>query len=387
MPDLERNGAPQDVDASVRYRYVKINRPYFCLQQTPVILAWLLYVKNRSLRLESLRINRKRALSVVKSFVPHWLNPRDAGPALELPVYGNLCLPVHRGHRVFDLRRGVVIRVFAPQVDTAVVAREIERVRNASLLDFAPQVRQWSIEGRWYEEDFVVGRRAHLVLRPGPDAVARVYRRDLAPCIEEMILLHSPRSVNVGQYVDQLMDALENEGLACPGLDVKKVNEIGGFARSMAEQLYRTGDSWVDVVFSHGDFSLRNVLRTKDGVVVIDWESADRRSVLFDLYNYFFAEAYYSRIHTDLVSEIREAIASLQSRLAGSAPDIARNLPALARVYCRLYYLERIHMLLEREPTDELLDVIVRSIEIFSQYEGAVAGDRGRLGAQSIGTT
>jgi hypothetical protein len=357
---------------STWYRYVKINRPYFCLQQNPVILAWLLYVKNRSLQLDSLRINRRQAISVVKSFLQHRFNLRD-NTALELPVYGDLCLPVHRGYRVFDLRRRIVTRVFAAQVDTAVVAREIERVRKASLLGFAPTVRRWSIEGRWYEEDFVVGRRAHLALKPKPDAVVDVYHRDLAPCIEGMILLQPPGSVNVSTYVAQVMHALEKDGLSCPELDATKVKAIESFTTSTAEWLYGSGDRQVELVFSHGDFSLRNVLRTGDSVVVIDWEGADRRSVLFDLHNYFFAEAYYDRINTSLVPEIREAIASLHSCLTARAPGIARTLPSLVRVYCRLYYLERILMLLEREPTDALLDVILRSIEIFSRYEEAVA--------------
>lgn len=113
--------------------------------------------------------------------------------------------------------------------------------------------------------------------------------------------------------------------------------------------------------------------------MVIDWESAGRRSTLFDLYNYFFTEIYYGRATTNLISEINEAISSLQSRLASKAPDIARTLPPLGQMYRRLYYFERVLMLLERELSGERLDVILRSIQVFNRYEEAVANDR--LGA------
>jgi hypothetical protein len=136
-------------------------------------------------------------------------------------------------------------------------------------------------------------------------------------------------------------------------------------------------DPGVDMVFSHGDFSLRNMLMTKEGIRVIDWESAGRRSVLFDLYNYFFTESYYGRIATNLVSEISEAISSLQSRIRSKAPDIAENLSSLTPMYRRLYYLERILVMLEREMSDDLLDVILRSIQVFKRYEEALTGTCG----------
>ena len=379
MPGLERNGAPRGIEMSAQYQYVKINTPYYCLQQNPVVLAWLLCFKNESLRLRSLRLGKKQGISAVKTLVQYQLHWQSSDSVLELPVYGNLCLPVHRGYRVFDFRRKAVIRTFAPEVAPAIVAREIEGVRSANSLDFAPTVRRWSVEERWYEEDFVIGYRASLIPKSESGAVLRIYRQDAAPCIERMVLLQSPLGANVGEYVNKIMANLEDGRLSRQGLDLSKTSAIRDFAESVAERLCLEGDEQADLVFSHGDFSLRNILRTKDGIMVIDWESAGRRSALFDLYNYFFTESYYKRITTDLVSEINEAILSLQSRLTLKAPDIATSLPFLARVYCRLYYLERVLMLLERELDDHLLDVILRSIEVFNRYEEAMAGNHSAI--------
>lgn len=361
-----------------RYQYVQINRPYYCLQQNPVVLAWFLYFKNESLRLRSLKLEKRQALNAVGTLVQHQLNLRNNKSVLELPVYGNLCLPVHRGYRVFDFRRKIVIRTFAAEVDTAIVASEIEGVRDASLLDFAPTVQRWNVEQRWYEEDFVIGYRSRVIPQSESGAVLRIYRQDAALCIERMILLHTPLSVNIGEYVNKIMDILEDGRLSRPGLDVRKANTIRGFVESVAERLRLEGSGQINLVFSHGDFSLRNILRAKDGITVIDWESAGRRSVLFDLYNYFFTESYYKRITTNLISEINEAISSLQFRLTSKAPDIARTLPSLARTYCRLYYLERVLMLLERELSSDLLDVILRSIAVFNRYEEAITSECSR---------
>lgn len=357
-----------------QYQYVRIGRRHFCLQQNPVVLAWFLCFRNYALGLGSPDF-KKEALRAVRILIQHQIGLRSNQPVLKLPVYGNLCLPVHRGYRVFDFRRHVVIRTFAPEVDAAIVASEIEGVRDASLLDFAPTIWRWNVEERWYEEDLVTGDRGHVIPKSEPGAVLRIYHQDIASCIERMILLHTPLNVNVGQYVNNIMDALEDGRLSSQGLDVRKASTVRDFVRSIAERLYPESNEQVDLVFSHGDLSLRNILRTKDGITVIDWESAGRRSALFDLYNYFFAEAYYKRITTNLVSEINDAISSLQSRLTLKIPDIARTLPSLARTYCRLYYLERALMLLERELNNALLDVILRSIAVFNRYEEAMASD------------
>lgn len=361
---------------SVQYHYIKIGRAYYCLQQNPVFLAWLLYFRNESLRLRSLKLGRREAIRVVRTLVRHQLYLRSGEPVVELPVYGNLCLPVHRGYRVFDFRRQTVIRTFAPKADTAVIEREIGAVRDASPLDFAPTIRRWNVQERWYEEDFAIGYRARLIPESDPGAVMRIYRRDVSPCIERMILLQDPLSVSVSKYVDDIVAELKDGRLSRPELDARKANTTRDFVDSVVKQLRFEDDVRVDLVFSHGDFSLRNILTTKEGIMVIDWESAGRRSVLFDLYNYFFTESYYKRITTDLTLEISEAVSSLQSRLALQAPDIAGTLLPLARTYCRLYYIERVLMLLERELDNKLLNVILRSIEVFNRYEAVMASDQ-----------
>jgi hypothetical protein len=272
---------------------------------------------------------------------------------------------------VFNYRRNTVVRIFNADVDPAIVASEIEGVRSASQLDCAPNVLRWNFKERWYEEDLVMGHPAYFNARSGSAAFFEIYHQDIAPCLERMTLLQASLTKGLGNYVDELTHRFESIAFE-PQLDTDKINAIRRFVESVIERLRLEGDGQVDLVFSHGDFSLANILRTRDGIRVIDWESAGRRSVLSDLYNYFFTESYYKRATTTLVSEIDEAILFLQSRLASKAPGIARTLRHSAQMYRWLYYFERILVLLDRELSNKVLDVALRSMEVFSRYEEAI---------------
>jgi choline/ethanolamine kinase len=360
-----------------QYQYVEANGRYYSLRQNPIALAWFLLLKNRPLGIRR-RLGKRVAVRTVGTLIQHQLCPWTNRSVLELPVYGHLGLKVHRGYRLFDYRRNAVARVIDPDVDPAVVAAEIKGAQSASRLDFAPKVLRWNVQERWYEEDFVSGHIAHSSIKSESE-VFEIYRRDIAPCLEKMILLQDPLTVDLAARIDEISIVFEDGRLSRPELDAKRVNSIRDFVGSTIEQLGVEENRHIRLVFSHGDLALRNILRTRDGITVIDWESAGHRSVLFDLYNYFFAALYYEQITTNPVPEINRAIASLQSRLAAKAPDIARDLPSLARVYRRLYYVERLSVLLEREMSNDLLDVILRSIDVFNRYEKITNDDSSHL--------
>ena len=354
-----------------QYRYVKIGRAYLCLQQNPMILAWFLCLMNKSLGLGLLGLTRRKAARLVKSFAWRWLRPQSRASALELPVYGNLCLQVHRGYRVFDFHRVSVSRVFSSEVDAASVAAEIKRARDASLLDFAPTIRRWNTQQRWYEEDYVIGRPGSSLAQSVASELLRTYCQDIEPCITSMILLQPPLRIDLSEYISKLTYIIYNSKAFKSKLDHSKISTIRQFVEMTARQLRREENRQIDLVFSHGDFSLVNIVNSRHGIKVIDWESADHRSVLSDLYNYFFTEVYYKRATIDIASELNQAIASLQSRLALEAPELARTLPSLEQIYRNLYYIERVCTLLERELNDQRLDVILSSIDVFSRYQEA----------------
>lgn len=295
---------------------------------------------------------------------------------MTLPVFGNIGLSVHRGYRVFDLRRLLAIKVFRSDVDVDIVANEIEAVRTASRLSFAPGIRRWNLKERWYEEVFVDGQPEYPIPNSDPAELLKIYHNHFAHFIKEMILLQPPVRVNLGDYLNSLHNILDNERLLSPNLDNTKINAVRSFVSDLVEKLRNTNRCSLDLIFSHGDFSFVNVLNTSAGMRIIDWESGARRHLLNDLYNYFFTELYYDRVRTNLVAEIKAAISSLQSSLETDAPDLACDLLSSATYYRHLYYLERIKMLLERDLDDHILNVVIHSIEIFNGYEEATGQQR-----------
>lgn len=354
------------VDLTSRYKYVLDGPRYICLQQNPAVLAWMMY--SRGLPFSGGQRNIRWALNGARVLVQHRLHLRRDSKVLELPIRGNLCLKVHDGWKVFDLYRNAVIKLFSPEVDLETVACEIERIRSVERYEFAPSILQWDVEGRWYEEEYLNG---YPVDPTDWMDFLRVFRLYLAPCIESMIVVSDPVTVNAYEYACERRDILWGAKLTNKELDAAKIHSIRCFVDSVVERLYMEGDCQVHLVLSHGDFKPTHVLRTKRGVVIIDWETMGCRSALFDFYNPFLRHMFYGRTTANLVAEVNAAISDLQSRLSTKAPDIACSLLSSARIYRWLYYVERVARIVEcwREMTNDLLDSMLRWIKAFNRLE------------------
>jgi hypothetical protein len=155
--------------------------------------------------------------------------------------------------------------------------------------------------------------------------------------------------------------------------------KIKKFLDSTVERLRVEGNCPVYLVFTHGDFCPANMLNTPYGIRIIDWESADYRSALFDFYSYFFYRSVARKIPvTVLVSEINEAFPLFVSSLTKKAPGISQSIISLRDTYRWLYYIERICMLVDRKVTDKNLNIledILRYIEAFNHYEEIIAAN------------
>jgi hypothetical protein len=357
-----------------QYTYVQIRgKVYLCLQQNLAVLAWLLAIKGRALGFgrESLMTtfaNPWLLASWLKNLLQYQFNIRKSDSRLELPFYGNICLLVNRGYKIFDLQRERVVKIFKDDVDMAAIRSEIERVRNVGRYDFAPSVRRWDIEARWYEEDYVNGS---LITSSDMNIYSKNYYQYAAPCIERMIFCEDLQVTNVAEYVNNMMDVFLDRLLG-DGSDRSSVRPIQDFMHLIADDLCNAGDLRIHLALSHGDFDHCPVLRTKQGIKVIDWEYMAYRSLLFDLYNYFMVQLFWKDTVPGLVSEIDSALSSMQARLALRAPDVAESLRPLVRVYRLLYYIERICSVVEVRGRD--IKCMQRWIEAFNGYEEMVAG-------------
>jgi len=356
-----------------QYTYVRVEgNLYLCLQQNPAVLAWLLALKGRPLGFgrESFRKAFESAwhlASWLKNLLQYQCHLRHNNSTLELPFYGNLCIRVNRGYKIFDLQRESVVKKFKDDIDMASVTNEIERVRHIGQYDFAPSVRRWDIEARWYEEDYVNGS---LITAPDMKTYAKHYHQYAAPCIERMLFCEDLQVTTLAEYVNKLVDMFAGR-LVGDGLERSSVGPIQDFMHVIADDLCDAGDLKIHLGLSHGDFDHCPVLRTKQGIKVIDWEYMASRSVLFDLYNYFMVQLFWKQTVPDLVSETDSALSALQARLALRTPDVAESLRPLAWVYRRLYYIERLCSVVEVRGLD--VKCMRQWLDAFNGYEAMVA--------------
>ncbi|HID72688.1 TPA: hypothetical protein EYP38_01990, partial [Candidatus Micrarchaeota archaeon] len=209
-----------------------------------------------------------------------YLAALDGASPQTLPLYGQLCKPCHQSHRTFDIRKKTVVKLFDREVEQAVVAREVALLKSLSHIEFAPSIRKWSIEERWYQEDYVEGSPESL--RPGnTDELLRTFRHDIGPRLVQIMLFKRPVEDSISNYLDQnfrhlddarLKDDIHNNGLG----------EIDAFVDTMREKVLSSGSHSFCRAFSHGDFCPANMLHTGTGLKIIDWEGVEYRSALFD---------------------------------------------------------------------------------------------------------
>lgn len=289
---------------------------------------------------------------------------------IELPFFGQFCLPVHGGFKIFDLRKRSVVKVFLSKVETAIIESEIVRARKTGRLRIAPSVNLWDIEDRWYKEDYVEGTSEHSFITRNPEILLSRYKQFIAPVVEEIIFSRTPTFRKSWEYVDQLKDVFKKKKLST--LDVKKVRDIKNYVDSIIKKLHAEEECQVRMVFSHGDFHTKNIKNTKYGIKVLDWEMAGDRSLLHDFYNYFFHLLRHKMTVNDPWVMINEALLILCSRLNLKSSSLSRHLLSNAHVYRWIYYLERIFSILELREfvlPEIRIKTILYNIKIFKGFE------------------
>ena len=375
------------------HQYAKADNLYYCLEQNPIVLAWVLFFTKSSLdpvfkpyqpiiRHKFLRRSknqyqflkaRLRKLIVLLLYKYHL---RRSESSIMLPVYGHICKPAHKGYKVFDFRRKRVVKIFDHNVDRQSVESEIDKLRAILQINFAPSIRKWNIEEHWYEEDYISGfpdvDRSYKPILDSPTLKER-FGQDIAPCIETIMLFQKPLKKELQIYTDEITMALKDTSLYQEKVESDEIYKIRRFVDSIIEQLNAMPDCSVCLLFTHGDFCSANILNAHDNIKIIDWEHATYRSALFDFYSYFFYRPYRYKISTDdMASEVNTLLPIFISQLSTKASAITDSIASLQKVYRWLYYIERISMLLEREMTDANLNIkerILRFIEMYQEYE------------------
>jgi len=375
---------------SSQFQYIKINEYYFCLQQTPAVFAWLLFCKREDLLTIQPWLKKsvapwtlmyfryhwkmvKRNVWHLIFFVQCWLGLRDNAQTVQLPVYGQFGMAVHKGYKIFDIRSRVVTKIFDPDVNQSSIFREIEQLKKVSQIAFAPSLTKWNIAERWYQEEYIRSNIAALHRSTDSVALLKGFYREVMPCINSLIFFQPPEAKGLIGYLEELMEIPEVRRLSTDELNESGFKKIKTFLDGMFECLRTEGNISLYLVFTHGDFCPANMLNTERGIKFIDWESAENRSVLFDFYSYFFYRIVTGKHSVDRVaSEINEGLPNFILELAMKMPEIAQSLSHFEKVYRWMYYVEEVCKSLVRERTDKNLNIledILEFIGAFIRYE------------------
>lgn len=376
-----------------KYQYIKFGEHgrYFCLQQNPFMLFWVLFFKKNSIRPTN-RIGLKKCSApwikrkmreyisyfhgnvfTLISFVKYKFGIQKNGSLVELPFYGQTCLLVNKGYKIFNLRRGATIKVYRNDLDMSAIADEIECLQKGSVFDFVPSIKRINLKERWYEEEYISGLKEQSINLQDSKTVLKKFYKDIVPCIESLMLNHPPITKNTIDYINEIKDTLVADNLLREELGVKNIDKILSFLHLMAERVHSEENLPIFLVLTHGDFCPANMLNTRHGLKVIDWESATFRSALFDFYSYFFFRTLHQKLPLDKLSpEIKTALPYLIVKLDPIAFTISQSLKSFERIYRWFFYIERIFMLIVREKYDtklDIMDTILSYIEVFNAYE------------------
>jgi len=385
-------------DRSRVFQYIKIEsegRRYFCLQQNLAVLAWILFFKNDTLRPYYQPDSRKSSvrpflgrlrhdyrsfrknLNIFLNFIRYKFHLKKIESVMTLPFYGQLSAPIHKGHKIFNLHRGVVIKLFNSDVHSSIILREIERLQKTSQISFAPSIRRWNIAERWYEEEYICGFTDDTKTPPDSRVLLKKFSHELVQLMQCLILFQEPKIRNAVEYVHEVMKILDVTRLSRQETTEKEFTKIKKFLEAMVARLCDEEDISIFLVFAHGDFCPANLVNTKNGIKMVDWEGASYRSALFDFYSYFFYRPLTYRVPIGtVVSEIHEALPEFFSKLAKKNSKISESLIHKEKVYRWVYYIEQICGEVEREMTDprpNMMYFILGYIDAFNRYEETIA--------------
>lgn len=352
------------------HHYINLGKYYFCAGQSITCAVRLFIIAHRRLNLPSLGLRRRHAIPILLALVA-WRLRRKRFDSIELPVFGHFCRKVHCGYKVFDLANKSVTKIFPPGTPRQYVSSEVEGALAKDPLHFAPTILAHDLEQRWYAETYVPGDQGHAYY--GADLADFQYRfeRDIADCLEQILMLRPLYKTRLEPYALKAINRVKRR-VSRAGVSEDVARVILRFIDHVREDLAVARDQKIWLGFSHGDFSMTNILRTRDEVAIIDWESTAQRSVSFDLYSYFFGELYYGRARPTCAAKMDRAMHALGERLEGKLRE-PPQITSIASVYRKLFYLERLRMISERRIDGELFARIAsRCIKAFSSFEAAL---------------
>ena len=351
------------------YRYRQQGKFLLSLDQSLLSAIRFVALGYRRNRLAAIGIPRRLRLACTRAIIKDRLRLGDAGNVVELPAFGHIAMAVHRGYKVFDFKRASVTKVFAPGTDSEDAKLEIDANRHSSEIKAAPRFIEEDPGHAWYREEYICGEHAtDPAQRSGKDV--REYYPAVADCLLDLVGSRPPKLVDTLAHIELHADTSFRSRWLAAGQDERQLDEIVRYIEEIAGWLRKHAKpDQIQLVPSHGDFSLVNTIVTDSGLRFIDWEGLAYGGLYNDLVHFLFVERYYGRIGERFTDEMADFVSRYSEAAANRYPELRSSVDLDFAFARRLYYLERISLLLRRSISSNLCNVIIKSIATFRAYD------------------
>jgi len=285
-------------------------------------------------------------------------------PTVKLPAFGNLAFKVHKGHKVFDLEQSTVTKSFAGDVSEVEAMEQIRACQRASSVDAAPRFIAADPLGRWYSEEYVSGTHG-TETKTALDGKFMKFYPDVEQCLLDLIGAEDPANILVVSYIEELTDATLFKAW-------DESSEIRRYQLQLKHWLLKNlVTTRLQLGLIHGDFSLVNVVVEDRKFRVIDWEGIRFGNIFGDCFNFVFAEKYYGRARSDITGEIRQVFSHFGNAALERYPNLKASIDVPLEFAVRLYYLERLKVMLERDVSSNLMSEMRKSMHMFREFDNA----------------
>jgi hypothetical protein len=356
------------------YRYVRQGKYLLSLDQSAASVIRSVVLGYGRNKLNSIGIPKPLRLMALRAVLKDRLRLLGPQKVIELPAFGHIGIAVHRGCKVFDFQQHHVTKIFEPGTDPESANLEIRASKHSSAIAAAPKFIAEDPGHAWYREEYICGVHAtDAEARKGVDV--HTYYPAIQDCLLDLVACKAPKHVDTLAHIDEYSDTSFRDRWIAAGHDVSQVNDIATYIENLGNWLRnQPGPDRLQLVLTHGDFSLVNAIATDEGLRFIDWEGVTYGGLYTDIIHFLFAERYYKRIGESFVYELSEFVTRYRKAALERFPELREAADLDLTFARRLYYLERLGLMVKRSVSSHHCNVVSRSISTFHDYDND-AGD------------
>lgn len=359
-----------------RWRYAKAGKFLACIDQSvPELLRnlWLGYADNS---LASIGLPRSFWRYALRQLSMARLGRSNRAGAIELPAFGQVGMQVHGGYKLFDLGRRTVTKVFAEAVDAEIAAQEIAASRQASAIAAAPRFIDSDPASKWYCEEYIRGMHATDARFRDRVQIPDLYP-DVETCLLDLANSAPPLLVTTDQHINDLADEAYTARWQAANGDAQVIEVCVQYLAALREYLGNSPakPNELQLVPTHGDFSLVNAISTGDKLRFIDWEGIRPGGLYSDVYHFLFVERFYDRATGHFAKDVAHYVASYRDTCLQQLPELQDAVRIDQGFARRLYYLERVRLMLDRVVSTNIGKVILKSIAMYREFDRELGDD------------